>query len=143
MAEPLTSTGGGRCRRPIRRNDRARRPQPRSENAAAPLSRPQTAGDRLAREIDDGIDRTIAGNLIEARHQAERRPQCRCLGGIAREHGDLVARARERLREAAADETRRAGDQHVPPDVWRRALQRPYELGCIVDHDAASRNPAI
>jgi len=54
----------------------------------------------------------------------------RSLGGVARQHDDLVARARQRLGEPPADEASGAGDQHALP-----ARQRPDQLTRVAEDE--------
>ena len=93
MAEALTRTAGRTLEARDEADDAARHAQPRAENPPALGTRPKSIGDRLAREIDDGIDRGVAGDLIEAGDQPERRPQLRRLRRIARQHDHVMASA--------------------------------------------------
>ncbi len=100
------------CDQPV---DRARGAQARRQNPAALAPRPQRIADRLAGEIDHGIDPRVVRDLREVGDDPQRRPQRRRLGSISRENRHVVARAGQRFDQAAADEAGRAGDQHVLP----------------------------
>ena len=114
MAEPLTSTAGLRSSRAIRRTTSRGHAQARSEDAAAlaPVHNALAIGSPARLTI---ASIAVARDLIEARHQPERRAQRRSLRGIAGQHDDLVAGAGERCHQPAADEAGRAGDEHVLP----------------------------
>ena len=86
--------------------------QARGKDAAAARDRPQAAVDRLAREIDDRVDRRVARDLVELRHQRVRWPQAGGLARVARQHDRAMAGGGERLDDARSDEPGRAGDEH-------------------------------
>ena len=54
-------------------------------------ARPQSVGERLAGEIDDGVDANVIGDLIEIGHEVEWRAQSGGLGGIARQHDYVMS----------------------------------------------------
>ncbi len=93
-------------------HDRARHPQPGREDQSALVERPRPSGDRLAGEIDDGVDGGILRHLAEIGDQAAAQG-LRCPRRIAHQRRHLVAGIHERLHEAAADEAGGAGDQDV------------------------------
>ena len=109
-----------------------------AENPAAPGARPQAAGGRLARQVDDGVDRGVARDLVEMRDHAERRAQRRRLGRIAHEHDDLVARAGERFDQASPDEAGAAGDEHALP-----GRQCPRQLRRIAGNEPSDATRGV
>ena len=131
-------------------HDGARHAQPRRQNLAPLAARPQAVADRFAGEIDHGIDPRVVRDLLEVRHDPKRRPQRRRLRRIAREHGDVVPGARERLDQAASDE---AGPP-VTSTCWRAGSASTSAVACawacacrreqqMRGHDANSRYNAI
>ncbi len=128
--------------------DRARHAQPRRQDPPSLAARPQRVAGRLAGEIDHGVDPSVVRDLREARDDAKRRPQHRGLDRVAREHGDVVTGAGQRLDQPAADEAGRAGDEHMLPerqrfDEHRRVAGRWTAPEQMRDHDANSRYKAI
>src|SRR5262245_51559460 len=96
-------------------DDIARHPQARSENPPPFPPRPQAVGDRLAREIDDSVDGGVICDLIEPGDEPEGWLQRRRLCGVAGEHDDVMARARQSLGEPSADEAGSTGDEDALP----------------------------
>jgi hypothetical protein len=93
----------------------ARHLQPRAQDAATLSERPRRVGDRLAGEVDDGVDALVARDLVERGDQPERRSERRGLARVAHQHRHLVSGAGQPRDQPAADEPGRASDEHMLP----------------------------
>jgi hypothetical protein len=76
--------------------------------------RPQAVGDRLAGQVDDGVDPRVAGDLVQVGDDADWGGQAGGGGAVAGQGGDLVSRADQGRDQAPADQARGAGDQDRP-----------------------------
>jgi hypothetical protein len=103
--------------------------QARGQNAAALGAGPKPVRDRLAREVDDGIDARAGRQLVEAGDQPEGRPQRSGLGGVTRERDHVMARRAQGLRQPRADKSGGAGEQHRV-----RARQRIDQIAARAAH---------
>ena len=125
MAEPLISTSGLCSSRAISRTT-SRVMRSRDDRIFRRFLRVHPSADRLAGEIDHGIDPSIARDLVEAGHQPERRPQRRRLGRITRQHDAPMSGAGQRLDQPPPDEAGGTGHQYMLRD---RQLAR--QLCCV------------
>ena len=132
MAEPLISTAGSLLQPRDQAHHRARHAQPRRQDLAALAARPQPIADRLAGEIDHGVDARVARR--SGRGSVTSRNGGRSVAALAGSRASTVTSCPalgERLDQPAADEAGRAGDQHMLP-----ARQRIDER-CRVRSDVA------
>ena len=125
-AEPLTSTSGRVSSRAISASTRARHREPRTDDPPPLGRRPQAVGDRLAGEVDDGVE--------PARRRRSASSDVTIRSGVGRS----AAWARSRVSTvtswpaATSASTRRRPTKPVPPvtsTAWRRVSARGERRG--------------